>query len=712
MNKSHIVFSYASDLWKVPRDGGDAVRFTTGVGLETDPFFSPDGKWVAFTGEYEGNYDVYFVSAEGGVPTRLTYHPGQDRVVGWTPDSKRVLFRSPRTSYSRADKLFSVGVEGGLPQELPFPMGIQGSYSADASQIAYVPIGMNRPFNSLDAWKRYRGGRAPVIWIAKLGDSSITKIPHETSNDTDPMWIGSKIYFLSDRSGPATLFAYDTTKKAVTQVVPNSGMDIKSATAGPGGIVYDQFGALNVYDTASGKTRKIDVNLTGDLPEVRPRFVNVAAEVQQARLSPTGVRALFETHGEILTVPVEKGDVRNLSGSPGAMDRAPVWSPDGKYIAWFSDQTGDYKLHIAPQNGAGDVRKLPVEAKPAFYYKPEWSPDSKKIAFIDNRLNVWFMDLDSGKATKIDTDTYYDPVFFLDPTWSPDSRWIAYTRQLKNHLRAVFLYSLETGKPTQVTDGMSDARYAQFDKDGKHLYFTASTNSGPTSGWLDMSGDPHRVTRSVYVVVLSKTGTSPLAPESDEEKGAEETKKEPEKKPAEKPLVTVDFEGIGQRILALPVPPADYTALQAGKSGVLFLSEDDGAPRATPAETLHRFTLKTRKVERLMDGIRSFDVSFDGGKVLAHKGTQFIVFNAAEMPKAGEGVLKTDAMEVKVDPRAEWKQMYHEVWRIERDFFYDPGYHGLDLAAAEKKYEPYLESVASRADLNYLFQDMLGELTV
>ena len=712
MNKTHIVFAYAADLWEVPRDGGEAIRLTTGVGVETDPFFSPDGKYVAFTGEYDGNYDVYVVAAEGGVPKRLTSHPTQDRVVGWTPDSKRVLFRSGRTSYSRFDKLFTVGLEGGLPQQLPLPMGIAGSYSADATQIAYVPFGPTRPFHSLDAWKRYRGGRAMPVWIAKLSDSSIVKVPRETSNDSDPMWIASKIYFLSDRNGPTTLFAYDIAKKSVSQVLPNSGMDVKSASSGPGGIVYDQFGTLHIYDTASGKTKTVSVTLTGDLPEVRPRFTNVAPEIRDAKLSPTGVRALFEAHGEILTIPAEKGDVRNLSNSPGVMDRTPAWSPDGKHIAWFSDESGEYMLHVAEQNGAGKVRKIALEANPAFYYDPRWSPDSKKIAYTDNRLNVWYLDVESEKATKIDTDTYYDPVSYLDPAWSPDSRWIAYTRQLKNHLRALFVYSLETGKAEQVTDGLSDARYAQFDKEGKYLYFTASTNSGPTSGWLDMSGDPHHVTRSVYLVVLSKTGTSPLAPESDEEKPAEEPKKDAEKKPAEKVNVAIDFDGIQQRILALPMPARGYTALQTGKTGVLFVSEEELGVATPGTATLQRFTMKTKKTEKVMEGISLFDVSFDGGKVLTKKSTQFTVFNAAEMPKAGEGVLKTESLEVRVDPRAEWKQMYREVWRIERDFFYDPSYHGLDLKAAQTMYEPYVENVAARADLNYVFQDMLGELTV
>ena len=709
INRTHVVFSYAGDLWIAPREGGEARRLTVGPGIETDPYFSPDGTLIAFSGEYDGNVDVYVVPATGGVPRRLTWHPDADRVVGWTPDGKRILFSSSRHSYTRVSRLFTVPVEGGFPEEVPLPMAEQGSYSPDGSRLAYVPL---RP--AFIAWKRYRGGRTTPIWIADLKDSRIEKIPRENSNDFYPIWVGDRIYFLSDRNGRFSLFAYDLKTRQVREVVPNSGMDFKSASAGPDAIVYEQFGSLNLYDLKTGRTRRIPITLAGDLPTIRPSFERVARSIRDAGLSPTGVRAVFEARGEILTVPVEKGDIRNLTNSPGVADRYPAWSPDGRRIAYFSDQSGEYALHIADQSGLGPTEKIPLDNPPSFYYSPVWSPDGKKIAYTDARLNLWYMDLEKKTPVKVDTDTYSKPERTLDPSWSPDCRWIAYTRQLHNHFRAVFIYSLEENKSRQVTDGMSDARYAAFDPNGELLYFTASTDTGPASGWLDMSGFNRPVSRNVYVIVLRKDLPSPLAPASDEEKPQEAAKpKEPPKKEetGAAPRVRIDFDNISQRILALPIPARNYSGLWVGKSGILFLAEAEPVTqRMRQTVNIHRFELKTRKTDRFLEAVRFFDVSHNGEKVLYRKGDQWAVAGAAQPPRPGEGVLRLDAMEVRVDPKAEWRQMYREVWRIERDFLYDPGLHGLDLAAVMKKYEPYLDGIAHREDLNYLFSEMLGEL--
>ena len=709
INRTHVVFSYAGDLWIAPREGGEARRLTVGPGIETDPYFSPDGTLIAFSGEYDGNVDVYVVPATGGVPRRLTWHPDADRVVGWTPDGKRILFSSSRHSYTRVSRLFTVPVEGGFPEEVPLPMAEQGSYSPDGTRLAYVPL---RP--AFIAWKRYRGGRTTPIWIADLKDSRIEKIPRDNSNDFYPMWVGDRIYFLSDRTGRFSLFAYDLKSRQVREVVPNSGMDFKSASAGPDAIVYEQFGSLNLYDLKTGRTRRIPITLAGDLPTIRPSFERVARSIRDAGLSPTGVRAVFEARGEILTVPVEKGDIRNLTNSPGVADRYPAWSPDGRRIAYFSDESGEYALHIADQSGLGPTEKIPLDNPPSFYYSPVWSPDGKKIAYTDARLNLWYMDLEKKTPVKVDTDTYSKPERTLDPSWSPDSRWVAYTRQLRNHFRAVFIYSLEENKSRQVTDGMSDARYAAFDPNGELLYFTASTDTGPASGWLDMSGFNRPVSRNVYVIVLRKDLPSPLAPESDEEKPQEAAKpKEPPKKEetGAAPRVRIDFDNISQRILALPIPARNYSGLWVGKSGILFLAEAEPVTqRMRQTVNIHRFELKTRKTDRFLEAVRFFDVSHNGEKVLYRKGDQWAVAGAAQPPKPGEGVLRLDAMEVRVDPKAEWRQMYREVWRIERDFLYDPGLHGLDLAAVIKKYEPYLDGIAHREDLNYLFSEMLGEL--
>jgi tricorn protease len=741
ISRTHVAFGLAGDLWIVPREGGEAKRLTNGVGLETDPIFSPDGTQIAFSGEYEGNLDVYVIPTSGGTPKRLTYHPGIDMAIGWTPDGKKVLFRSDRSSYSRFNRLFTIPVEGGYPTELPLPMGEEASFSPDGSRLAYVPFWNRRSGPSaFISWKHYRGGKASPIWIANLSDSGIEKIPRKDSNDFNPMWIGDKVYFLSDREGPVSLFAYDPASKDVKRVLASDGQDLLSASGGNGAIVYEQLGALHELDLASGNTRKIDIKLSGDFPALRPRYEKVAKRIRSADISPTGVRAVFEARGEILTVPAQKGTIRNITNSTGVAERHPAWSPDGKWIAYFSDESGEYQLHLRDQRALTEPKKFILGDSPSFYYSPRWSPDSKKIAYTDKRHNIWILDIATGKSTKVDTNMYDTPFHSLDPAWSPDSRWLAYTKQLKSHLHAVFVYSVEKAETHQITDGMSDSRFAVFDKNGKYLYFTASTDAGPTTGWLDMSSHNRPVTRSVYVVVLGKDEPSPIAPESDEEKASEpstplksedeaQTKKEAPKSvdnkdkkeksdsktsKSEPVKVQIDLENIGQRILALPIPAKNYLGLTAGKTGHLFILESApiGGRFNENAQTLQMFDLEKRKVEKFLEGINSFDLCHNGEKMLYRQGEKWHIASAGSPPKPGEGVLKTDDLEVQVNPRAEWEQMYREVWRVQRDFLYDPGYHGVDLKAAEKKYRPYLDNLTARSDLNYLFNEMLGEITI
>ncbi len=379
MNRTEIVFSYAGDLWTVSRQGGMATRLTGGVGFETEAAFSPDGSTIAFTGEYDGNVDVFAIPAVGGTPKRVTYHPDADRVVGWTPDGKRILFRSNRDSFSRYTQLYTVSVDGGMADVLPLPMACTGSFSPDGKRLVYAPLdgGQFAPgFANFVSWKRYRGGEASYLWIVNLADLSTVKIPRTDSNDINPMWLGDKIYFLSDRSGPMTLYSWDLKSKDVKKLIENTGKDIVSARAGPGGIVYEQFGSIHIYDVATQKSTQVMVQIAADLTEVRPHFQNVAREVRGAHVSPNGVRAVFEAHGEILTVPAEKGDIRNLTNTPGVMERTPAWSPDGKSIAYFSDESGEYALHIKPQSGEGETKKIPLAGKSAYYFNPVWSPDS------------------------------------------------------------------------------------------------------------------------------------------------------------------------------------------------------------------------------------------------------------------------------------------------------------------------------------------------
>jgi tricorn protease len=748
LSKTHIVFAYAGDLWSVPRDGGNANRLTSGSGDETDPAFSPDGTQIAFTGEYDGNVDVFVVPAAGGVPKRLTWHPAPDRVLGWSPDGKRIIFSSSRNAYSRFAELYTVPAEGGVEEKLPLPTGYQASMSPDGQSIAYEPIG-----RAFTMWKKYRGGQTTRIWIARLSDSSVTKVPRLNSNDFNPMWAGDRVYFLSDRNGPFTLFSYDTKSASVHEAFANHGLDLKSASLGPDAIVYEQFGAIGLYDLKTGKTKPVSIRVEGDFPALRAKLVDVGNRLSSPAVSPTGARAVFTARGEVITVPAEKGDARNLTNSPGVMERDPHWSPDGKTIAYLSDESGEYALHLTPQSGSGEIIK--IELKPGFYSSSRFSPDSKKIALVDSLARLWYVDLASKKQVQVDQDTYQMRAGDIAGAWSPDSKWLAYSKVLPNELSAIHLYSLTDSKTRQVTDGMSDALNPVFDKDGKYLYFTASTNSGESLG-LDIHAVERTATSSIYLAVLDKTQPSPFAPESDEEKTADDKKtdtaapkpdssdeavaeapKPPETVARQRPGVAetrdtkIDLDGIDQRILSVPMPPARYDGLQVGKAGILLALEAPapGAGGAGPGgRSVHRYDLKARKTDIPLVGVSAFQMSFGGDKALYRQGQNWLIASLRPMasgpggvsppapPPApggnGQGALKTTGIEVRVDPVQEWKQMYHEAWRVERDWFYDRGAHGLRLKEAEQKYEAYLNNVASREDLTYLFQEMLGNLVV
>jgi tricorn protease len=742
LSRTDITFVYGGYLWSVPREGGDARQLTTD-GHESSPIYSPDGRWIAFAGEYDGNRDVYVIPAEGGTPRRLTWHPAADIPVSWTPDGKRVLFISDREAYADFTRLYTVPVEGGPAEVLPMWRGYEAWFSPDASRIAYVP---NIQWQGT-SWKRYRGGQTTPIYVLRLSDLSLERVPRENSNDSKPVWFGNTVYFLSDRNGPVSLFAYDTKAKTVQQLIENKGFDFKSLSAGPDALVYEQFGAIYLYDPASGKPRRVSVTIAGDLPATRSHYDKAGDKVAAAAISPTGVRAVFQVHGDIFTVPGDKGDIRNLTRTTGVAERDPAWSPDGKWIAYFSDESGEYALHLAEQSGLGTVKKIDLGNPPSYFYGPLFSPDSKKILYTDKRLNLWYVDIDKGAPVKVTTDRFDDPTSELNPTWSPDSKWITYAKFLESHLRAVCVYSLETGTESQITDGVSDARYPVFDKGGKLLLFATSTDVGLSSAWLDLSSFQHPVLRSVYAAVLKKGDASPNEPQSDEEKvkgdkdadkktdssvektgdkpkdekskdadknkDAKEGDKKDEKKD-EAVKVTVDLDGIGQRIVALPVKPGNIVGLDTGKAGALFISEIGDVPRIhEPAHvSVTKFDFATRKEEPFVGGIDNFAVSANGEKALYKQGQNWFITPTAAAAKPNDGQLKMEDLEVYIDPRAEWNQMYREVWRIQRDFLYDPNLHGLNLRVTEAKYSPYLKNLGGRGDLNYLFEEMLGEITI
>lgn len=746
LSRELIAFGYAGDLWTVPRTGGHATRLTTGVGIETAPVFSPDGKTIAFTGDYDGNTDVFTIPASGGVPFRVTYHPTADVAVGWTPDGKNILFRSNRESVSRYAQLYTVPAKGGIAKVLPLPMAYQGQFSADGKQIAYSPLGPAFGFNYTNfvSWGNYHGGLASTIWVTTLPELDSVQIPHENASDFNPVYAGGRIYFLSGRKGHVTIFRYDpqAKKTQVTEALPNDGPDIRSLAGEGGTLVYDRLGDIYLFDTATATSHVVPIEVDADLPEVRAKIESVGTQIENASLSPTGLRAAFEAHGEVLTVAGKHGPTRDITNTAGVMEREPAWSPDGQSIAYFSDESGLYTLQVGSQFGHAEsgtpaIKKIEISKDPAYYFEPRWSPDSKRIVFHDNRLNTWMADVSTGKVTQVGSPDVYGGAF--DVSWSPDSKWLAYTHALPNRLNAIYLYSVENGQSTQVTNGIGDSRLPAFDRDGKYLYFTTSTNDGAATFGLDMSTDLYEPTSHIYAMVLAANQVSPVAPELEDEKPGEkeEAKKDGDgkessgdekshaAKSAVKP-VKIDLQGIEARIVALPLPASAYTDLAAGLKGSIYFVERLASGRfGDGGATLSRWTLEDKKTEKLAERVQKFELSANGEKLLlalGHAGANgenggggpptWVIAPANAPVKAGEGVLNLGDMKVRVDPHAEWEQMYHEVWRIERAYFYDPNFHGTDTVADENHFEPYVASIASRADLNYIFQEMLGPFSV
>jgi len=722
ISKKNIAFVYAGDLWIADLNGANVRRLTSDIGLESHPAFSPDGTLIAFSAQYEGNTDVYVVPVDGGVPKRLTWHPGPDLVQGFTPDGSSIVFTSDRFAYNnRYTQLFKVPAGGGMEEVLEIPHAYRAAYSSDGKRIAYNPLSPR-----YQQWKGYRGGTVSKIWIYTISDRSIEKVPQPESrcNDAEPMWLGSSVYFLSDREGEFNLFSYDTRTKAIRQHTRHADFPVLNASAGGGKIVYEQAGYLYLFDPQSESSTRLKIGVAADLAMTRPRFVKGAKYIRSASLSPSGVRVAFDFRGEIVSAPADKGDARNLTNTVAAHERSPIWSPDGKQIAYFSDESGEYELHVRNQNGKDAPKKFKLSGA-GYYDRPSWSPDSQKIAYTDNAWNVFWIDLRTGKSKKIASEKLYGPQKTVRPVWSPDSKWIAYTLSTASFIQTVYVYSIDQDKSFPITDGMSDATEPVFDRGGKYLYFFASTDAGPVRNWFSLGNQDLRVTRPIYLVVLPKDLPSPLIKESDEEK-AQEEKKEKEKEEADDkktpPLgrVAMDLERIQDRVLALPVPAGELSNLQVGKTGqVFYLKNVDGKT------SLERFDLKERKSKTILPEVTTtYEVSADTKQVLYRlKDTWTVmplekkpeVAAAAQKPDEAEkdkGKIKVDSIEVLVDPRAEWLQMFNEAWRINRDYFYAPNMHGVDWKAAREKYSIFIPHLAARADLNRVIQWMCSELSV
>ena len=712
ISADHIAFIYAEDLWVANLDGSQPRRLTVDEGIESSPMFSPDGKQIAFSAQYEGNTDVYVIPVEGGVPKRLTWHPAADAVRGFTPDGKSVLFASQRVTFTnRYAQLFTVPVTGGPATQLEIPNAYYSTYSPDGKGMAYTPVP-----DAFKQWKHYRGGQITNIWLFSFADKSIVKIPKPEGgcNDTQPMWMGNTVYFRSDRNGEFNLFSYDIASKEIKQLTDFKDFPVLNASCGNGKVIFDQAGYLHIYDLAAGTQKKLTIGIAADLLELRPRFAKGAKFIRSADISPSGARVVFDFRGEIVTVPAEKGDYRNITNTTAAHEKFPVWSPDGKSIAYFSDASGEYQLDIQSQDGKGEVKSFKLTGT-GFYANARWSPDSKKIAYVDNGRELFVLDIATGVIKKIDADELYVPGPFRDifSNWSADSKWIAYTKVTATQFKKVLLYSLDEQKSYAVTDGLSDASEPQFSRNGKYLYFFASTDAGPVINWFDQSNADSHKTNSIYLVTLQNETISPLAKESDEEeakkadkaaeKGAGKTPKKPEAEVAMK----IDWDGIQNRIIDIPVKPGNYAQLGVGADEDLFYIEypDNGSGK------LHKYNLKKRADAEVME-MDGYTLSADGKKMLFSKGENWGITNAGDKPEPGKGALDVNSIEVKIDPPAEWANILDEMWRVERDYFYDPGMHGANWSAIKKKYEAFLPDLTCRDDLNLVIQWMGSELSV
>ncbi|MCC7053121.1 MAG: PD40 domain-containing protein [Gemmatimonadaceae bacterium] len=733
VSERHIAFAYASNIWIVDRAGGQARRLTSFQGTTAQPRLSPDGRTVAFTGTYAGNADVYTVPVEGGEPTRLTWHPGADLATGWTPDGQRVVFASGRQSSAptATQRFWTVAVTGGPEAPMPMPRAFQGHINAAGTHVAY------RMASSWDDERRnYRGGQNKPIWVLDLKSFALDTIPRlVNSKELDPAWVGDDVFFLSDRDGVQNVWKYESRTRAVSQVTRFADFDVKTLEAGGGAVVFEQAGRLHLLDPRTGRAAPVSITVRGDFPWMMPQWRDVSSRITSLALSPTGRRALVEARGEIFTIPAEKGDVRNLSHASGSAERAPAWSPDGRLVSWFSDASGEYRLVIAPQDGAGEPRSIALPGM-SFPYTPSWSPDSRRILFTDVALRLWVVDVASGAVKQYAGDAFMVPERSMNPVWSPDSKWIAFARRLSTYYRAIVVLDTETGEMRQVTDGLADATSPAWDASGKYLWFLASTDFALRSQWLDMTSYERPRTNALYLAVLRAGEPTPFTPESDDEPavppapvpavfpatgGTTPAVPVPATVPPRTPVVAIDFDGLARRIIAVPaVASRDYALLKAGVAGTVYFWENveasGTAEPAAPGGPVHRYTLKDRKAVAYATGVTAYAVSADGRKLLYRTGGAqpalvLVDATAATPPAPGTGRL-TAPLRMWWDPRLEYAQIFEEARRKVRDYFYVPNLHGTDWPKVVAQYRQFVPFVAHRTDLNYLLDWMGSELAI
>jgi tricorn protease len=713
------------------------VRLTAHPASEFAPKISPDGKWVAFSASYDNNTDVYVVSIDGGQPKRLTWHPNSDIVNGWSVDGKRVLFASARAvANNRSNQLYEVALDGGFETKVMNAVAFEGSWSADGKRLAYRPY--RSAYSAPSGWRQYRGGSTPPIWIIDPVSNAIEKLPHENASDGNPIWAGNEVLFLSDRNdGAVNLFGFNTQSKALRQLTKETLWDIRSASAYEQTVVYEVGGQLKELNTVTGVSKVLPIMIAADVAQLRPQWKDASKALTSAQLSATGKRVVISARGEVFTVPVKDGSPRNLTATSGVREKDALWSPDGKHIAYISDAGMQHSLVIRDQAGL-DKPQTHALGKTGYFTLLAWSPNNQALVYQDNHLNLYAINIKSGIAKRLDTGLRRGT---FNVSFSRDSRWLAYTLLGENYFSQIRLYDFNTGKSTTLTDGLSHADFPVFAA-SDYLYFTASINSGPAQVGLDMSTQERPLRSGIYAVVLAADGKSPLLPKMGDEGDADDKKAESkdakeskdkketkdkkdgkekaDAKSEEPPKPTkIDFDGIQQRIVALPVAERNYDSLAVAADGALFYLErqqpgvsiDPPEAEAENNAELYRFDFEAREAKSLKQGVANFSLSADGKKLLLR-----FAKGKLESGDAGEKLetkpIELSGLQVLIDPREEWRQIFDETWWMEKEFFYDPNLHGLNWQAIYDRYRPLLSAVQRREDLNTLLVEMIGELQV
>ena len=708
---NQIVFSYGGDLYTVQSTGGVARKLTNHVGYEMFPRFSPDGKSIAFTGQYDGNTEVYLMTSEGGVPKRLTYTATLDRddvsdrmgpnniVMGWKGNDS-IIFRSRMIEPNDfIGQLFLVSANGSMANQLPLPRGGFCSYSPDFSKLAY-----NRVFREFRTWKRYRGGQADDIWIYDFKTKQTENITNNPAQDICPMWYKDKIYFISDRDGHLNLFAYSLTTKETKQLTNFDYYDVKFPSLGNNAIVFENGGYIYKYDINTDKYDKVTIYLNEDLAAGRGGLTDVSKNVSNFEISPDGNRALFGARGDIFTVPVRNGNTRNLTNTSGVHERSGKFSPDGKYVAYISDASGEDEVYIEDQMGKGKPIQLTSD-NGSYKFQVLWSPDSKKIAFSDREQKLYFVDVDSKKVIQVAKS---DIIEMNDYSWSPDSKWIAYSLPQIEGMTKIFLYSLEKKESYPVTDNWYASYTPVFSSDGKYLYFVSDRNFSPRYGeteWNHIYSDMSKL----YMLTLSKDTKSPFEPKSDEVTVMEEKKPSDDKKNKKEiqASVSVDIENINNRILELPISPGNFFHITSVGDKIYYQKNNSSDPRVK----LFLFELDKKKEVELGE-TNGYEISVDQKKMLVAASGAYAIL---DLPVAKIDVkerLDLSGLKVNLDRKAEWSQIFNECWRQMRDFFYAPNMHGLNWVKIKEKYQPLVKYVNNRADLTYIIGEMIGEISV